>query len=205
MTSRHSAWATDGRLGWTNSATGIRGYRLMGASLGIDAPVHADARVQAVAEQLRESESLQAIDRLRLVHNANEKLVILLSNLPLDIDVDETRSWDELMHGTRLERAWDAAAGVLPLNPTWLAANHPGLWTTAAAAKLDVRRTRKKGQFPNISSIRKLILFGFDYKLPGQRRWSQCLSASNDVRRVKAALKRMVGQAVTVRPVARRP
>jgi hypothetical protein len=183
----------------------IRGYRFTGEALGIDTPVHADSRVQAVAEQLRESESLQAIDRIRLVHCVNEKLVILLSNLPLDIDVHETRSWDELIHGTRLERAWDAAAGVLPLNPTWLAANHPGLWKTTEAAKLDVRMARKKGHFPNSSSIRKMTLFGFDCKLPGQRRWSHALSASNDVRRVTAALKRLVGPSVAVRRGAREP
>jgi len=36
--------------------------------IGVDVVVHPDQRVQAVHEQLREHESQQAIDRLRLVH-----------------------------------------------------------------------------------------------------------------------------------------
>jgi hypothetical protein len=51
--------------------------------------VHPDRRVQAVVEQTREAEMLQAIDRLRLIHSAREKTVYILCNIPLDIPVDE--------------------------------------------------------------------------------------------------------------------
>ena len=37
--------------------------------------VHSDRRVQAVVEQTREAEMLQAVDRLRLIHSAREKTV----------------------------------------------------------------------------------------------------------------------------------
>lgn len=181
-----------------------RGYRFADGQLGVDTAVHADRRVQALVEQLRESESLQAIDRLRLVHATTTKTVILLSNLPLDIDVHELRSWDELMNDTRLERAWDARGDVLPLNPDWLAANFSDLWRTAAAAKVDVSRACKKEHFPNISSIRKMFLFGYRYKLPQQRRWSRCVSSLAKPSLVAAALEKLLGKAVTVTREARR-
>jgi hypothetical protein len=44
--------------------------------------VHPDRRVQAVVEQTREAEMVQAIDRLRLIHTAREKTVFILCNIP---------------------------------------------------------------------------------------------------------------------------
>lgn len=173
----------------------VRGYRMKGSgpAIGIETMVHPDLRVQEVLEQLRESETLQAVDRLRLLHNPTKRPVILLSNLPLDIDVDETRTWDELMHGTRLERAWDVCSGVLPLDPAWLSSNHPTLWSTAGAAKQDVRKARKKGGFSKMFSIRKKTLFAFDYKRPSQRQWSRCLADNASQRRVAKALEALTG------------
>jgi hypothetical protein len=49
-----------------------------------------DERVNAVMRQFRECEALQAIDRLRLVHNIDKKEVVLVGNLPLDIEVNRT-------------------------------------------------------------------------------------------------------------------
>lgn len=183
----------------------VRGYRLRGGSLGVDTTVHTDPRVQAVTEQLREAESLQAIDRLRLIHAAQDKLVIVLSNLPLDIDVDETRSWDDLLHGTRLERAFDQIGGVLPLNPRWLAENFPDSWPTAAAAKKDVSRQSKRGHLSNLITIRKVSPSGLQYKANGARKWSKCLSTSNDARHVEKVLESLLGQKVAVRLAKARP
>jgi hypothetical protein len=45
--------------------------------------VHPDQRVQAVVEQGREAEMLQAIDRLRLIHTKKRKTVFILCNIPL--------------------------------------------------------------------------------------------------------------------------
>jgi hypothetical protein len=46
--------------------------------------VHPDWRVQAMVEQIREAEMIQAIDRLRLIHSPREKTVIILCNIPVD-------------------------------------------------------------------------------------------------------------------------
>jgi hypothetical protein len=83
--------------------------------------VHPDRRVQAVVEQVREAEMVQAIDRLRLIHSPREKMVFILCNIPLDIPVDELMTWRELAGDDRLEqtlalceeKGWDT----LPLAP----------------------------------------------------------------------------------------
>jgi hypothetical protein len=101
--------------------------------------VHPDRRVQAVVEQTREAEMIQAIDRLRLIHSTREKTVYVLCNIPLDIPVDELVTWRELVGDSRLadalaaceERGWD----VLPLAPNKLNHLFPELWGTARAAE----------------------------------------------------------------------
>src|SRR6266481_5771085 len=101
--------------------------------------VHPDPRVQAVIEQTREAEMLQAIDRLRLIHSEKRKTVYILCSIPLDIPVDELVTWKQLTGDRRLSdalaesdaRGWDA----LPLAPRELARLFPALWQTAKAAE----------------------------------------------------------------------
>jgi hypothetical protein len=101
--------------------------------------VHPDRRVQAVVDQTREAEMLQAIDRLRLIHSAREKTVFILCNIPLDLPVDELVTWRELAGDGRLpkaleiceEQGWDA----LPLAAKQLHRLFPELWGTKKAAE----------------------------------------------------------------------
>jgi hypothetical protein len=101
--------------------------------------VHPDPRVQAVVEQTREAEMLQAIDRLRLIHTERRKTVYILCSIPLDIQVDELVTWNQLTGDRRLSdalaacdaRGWDA----LPLAPRELSRRFPLLWQTAKAAE----------------------------------------------------------------------
>lgn len=180
-------------------STEPRGYRLLTGAEGVDVDVHPDARVQAILEQVRESEALQAIDRLRLIYCPEPKLVVLLSNIPLDIDVDALMTWQELTEGSRLEQAWQKAGDVMPLSSDWLAATHSDLWPTAAAAKKDVQRASKKGQITNRFSIRKMSPFTFEYRAPGQRRASCCLSRVSDPITVSVALSSVLGHPTTVK------
>jgi hypothetical protein len=64
--------------------------------------VHPDPRVQAIVEQVREAEMLQAIDRLRLIHSERRKAIYILCNIPLDIPVDELVTWKQLTGDRRL-------------------------------------------------------------------------------------------------------
>jgi hypothetical protein len=110
-----------------------------GSTQSVKVKVHPDRRVQAVVEQAREAEMLQAIDRLRLIHSPRKKIVCILCNIPLDIPVDELVTWRELVGDGRLAQAleacekngWDA----LPLAAAELARLFPELWGTEKAAE----------------------------------------------------------------------
>jgi hypothetical protein len=101
--------------------------------------VHPDPRVQAVVEQAREAEMLQAIDRLRLIHTKKRKTVYILCSIPLDIPIDELVTWKQLIGDRRLSDALaecDARRwGALPLAPRVLTRLFPQLWETAKAAE----------------------------------------------------------------------
>lgn len=185
-----------------------RGYRVKRERLGVDVVRHRDARAQTVLEQVREAETLQAIDRLRLVHAPAPKHVYVLSNIPLDIDVDELVTWDEIVNGSRLEQAWNTLPGVIPLVPAWLARKFPKQWGTSDAAKADVRRElkgAKECQFSNSISIRNLTLFKHRYRPRGasgagrkQRAWSVCLSRDASTKPTRAALEALLGARVVM-------
>lgn len=170
---------------------------------GVDVDVHADSRIQAVVEQIREQETIQAIDRARLVHTPFQKTVILLSNIPVDIPVDELRTWDEIMNGIRLEQAWNSCkiSGVLPLAPIWLSANFPALWPTPAGAKQDVEKYFKKYGTPISISIRSSILLKFQYKKAPQKNWSTCLSDGASAAAIETKLTALLGEPIAVRAV----
>lgn len=111
--------------------------------MGVQSPqnvsVHPDPRVQAVVQQGREAEMLQAIDRLRLIHTEKRKTVYILCNIPLDIPVDELVTWKQLIGDRRLgdalaecdETGWDAVS----LAPRELHRLFPDLWATEKAAE----------------------------------------------------------------------
>ena len=68
----------------------VRGYRIKNdKKLGMPVSVYEDDRLQAIMEQKRECETLQAIDRLRLIFNDDKKTILILSNVPLDIELDQ--------------------------------------------------------------------------------------------------------------------
>jgi hypothetical protein len=135
-----------------------------------------DPRVEALVEQGREAEMIQAIDRLRLIHSPREKTVVILCNIPLDIPVDELVTWRELVGDNRLaaaletcdENGWEA----LPLEPGELTRLFPELWGTEKAAE------RWLGNNPLDPFISIIRLWGViaAYRPAGRRgRWSRAL------------------------------
>jgi len=185
---------------WT---TEKRGYYTKEGNVGTEVIVHPDHRVQAIVNQLREEETLQAIDRLRLVHASETKEVIILSNIPLEIEVNELRNWNEIMYGSRIERAIALNNGLLPLASEWLATYYPELWSTHHhAAKNDVKRwltSIKKSQNSNNNFISKMTLF--KYKKKRQKTWSWCLSGENDITLVKARLTTLFSDEIAVKTI----
>ena len=186
--------------------TAEKGYRTSGEPYGVDVEIHGDPRVQAVHEQMREEESLQAIDRLRLIYAEHVKQVFVLSNLVLDLEVHHLLDWRDITHGTRLEQAKEAlAGGVLPLRPEWLCDRFTALWPTEKAAKEDVSRTHgerlKTAHISNSISIGKLGPFGYyyQYKYPSQRQWSWCLADSPELVLAQQQLEVLMDEAVQLR------
>jgi hypothetical protein len=113
-----------------------RRYRMTRDLLGGDAgpainvSVHPDPRAQAILEQVRERELEQAIARLRLVHRDKPATVYVLTNVPLDLDVAETVTWNSLCRN-RAAEACHRWAGVWLIRPNEESRRAPDLWPTA--------------------------------------------------------------------------
>jgi len=163
--------------------------------------VHPDPRCQRVLEQIRERETEQALDRLRLIYNGEPKAVYLLSNVVCDVTVDQVISWPDLRSGgTRLERAFAAAKGVLPLSPSELARCFPRLWSSSKAAERDLERGRENTP---ADQIKKLFgnrgYFSVRYRRPGQRgKGTPAVIAIEYAWNPHAALECVVGPIVTL-------
>ena len=119
-----------------------RGYLMSDPSeaAGVNVRCFRDQRIEAVHQQIRETETIQDIARLRLVRAEQIKHVFLLSNLPIEMNVDRLVEWNQLMPDKveleLLER------GNIPLNPTGLEKMRPDLVSTSAQAKNYARHTR---------------------------------------------------------------
>ena len=127
-------------------AKAMRGYRLRGGERnGVEVDVHPDPRVQRVLELKRERETLQAIDRTRLVHADKIKDIYILCKLPLDLDVDRLEGFTDLLNGggTRLERAYLRSQRGLPLVAGRISTLWPDLYPSEMSAKLSTFRELK--------------------------------------------------------------
>lgn len=162
--------------------------------------VHRDRRVQAVVEQVREAEMVQAIDRLRLIHSPRKKTVIILCSIPLDIPVDALVTWRDLAGDGRLARAleaceengWDA----VPLAAKELTRLFPEPWGTLKAAENWLRKNPLKSL---ISIIRVWGVLN-TYRPPGQTRWSRALVRRGaDPVKALAAVLRVSAEDIRVR------
>ena len=100
----------------------MRGFltseRYKGERAGIETRTFSDSRIEAVHQQIREAESIQAIARLRLVHNKQRKQVFILSNVPLEIPIDHLVKFEDLMPD-RLAYEF-LKTGNIPLTPLGL-------------------------------------------------------------------------------------
>ena len=140
--------AADWRVkGWPYRCTRMRRLR-DGSVSPVEVAIHPDPRVQAVLEQVREAEVVQAADRVRPVFN--RRRLVLMNALVLDVTYDRVMTHKELVAGgTRWERAM-AATGIVPLNATELHAMHPGIFPSKAVAADWLKRPGLRGGIPQI-------------------------------------------------------
>lgn len=184
---------------WISQA---RGYDLVsGPHLGVEVSVHQDPRVNEVLMQVREAESIQALDRLRLIHNIEPKLVILLSKLPLPgVKVTQLLTWAELTRGDEFERLYRTNGGVLPLNAAWIAQK---TGKTTQAAKKAIQRLLKKGHSLLRFSKWRMSPLGeprlAQYRPAGQRSWSKFFWDQATDNQGQTALETLLGTQVKVK------
>ena len=139
---------------------------------------HPDWRAQLLLEQVREAESEQALDRLRLLRGeGKQRQVYILSNVPLNVTVDYGWSWTEYQ---QLLSLWKEAEGVMPLNPEHLMKRCP-------VASKGMTRTKelvqgwKRSEILIRNTIRESDLFVLDYRSEGsQSKWSSVVVATVD-------------------------
>jgi hypothetical protein len=100
----------------------------------VEIEYHPDATTNAVLEQVREAEIVQAIDRVRPIWN--HRSIFILGNVAGDATVDRVVTWREWRRGgTKLERT--ARSGVVLLSPSELARCFPAIWKNREAVHRD--------------------------------------------------------------------
>jgi hypothetical protein len=149
---------------WSYRAT--RGRRMAdGTVQAVEVELHPDPRAQELLEQIREAEIVQAADRVRPVFN--ERTIVLMNNLALDMTYNRVlRHADLVAGGSRWERAW-AATGIIPLGAVDLRKAHPTLFPSVEAARLALKREPPNwGQSPNSSAI--WVMTPINFRLKGR-------------------------------------
>tara|TARA_B100001105_G_scaffold254336_1_gene249902 strand:+ start:112 stop:627 length:516 start_codon:yes stop_codon:yes gene_type:complete len=150
-----------------------KGYRTRdGKQRSVNVQVHPDPRVQKLLEQIRESESVQGIDRLRLLRDnraGTDRQVFILSSVPVDVTVDHLWGWKRLQSVLALV---EEADGLLPLNPKHMMKRCPLLATSERTVKGLVSEL-KRARFLIGIYIRDVALY--NYRTKGQKRPSEAL------------------------------
>lgn len=125
-----------------------------GDSATVTRTAFTDPSCQEILESVREQESLQALDRLRLIHALQPKTVYLLSNLPLPgLPPDELVTLDDLLLPGRLAEVM--LRDFVITGPAMLAERHPDLFPTVKTAQhvMDDFAAAMNTPFPNKYSI----------------------------------------------------
>lgn len=172
-----------------------RGYRLRDGHGSYMTQVHPDWRCQALLEQMRESESTQAIDRLRLLRPHSEGLqrrVFILCSVPLDITVDRLESWERFQEYLRI---FDDCAGIVPLNAEHLIGAVPDVGSIRTA-KTKIAGLKSATSLI-VLVIRRPALLTAQYRLRGQKRASEVLyDATYSAEQVQERLAEIAGEPV---------
>ena len=104
---------------------------------------HIDPRCRELLESVREEESLQALDRLRLVHAPHAKRIYLISNLPLPgIEPDALTTLDAATLPGRLAEV-ALRDGIIVTGKKELATRHSDIFATEKSAHRELRSYRE--------------------------------------------------------------
>lgn len=179
-------------------------------------PEYIDPLGQRLLNQIREQEILQAVDRLRLIHNRAKKQVLILSNLDLGIPLDECWTFDEICAGgSALRRAFDMLnphpeiGAAFPLGKSELHRLLPDLWSTPASAKSYLKGWGEKGVEPQIIYYMGSdpLKFRVMYRRAGQRGSAHAAIVSCAHDQIRTVLERVMGPGTrieTIQPIKNR-
>jgi hypothetical protein len=145
---------------WPYVATRMRRMR-DGALSPATVEVHPDPRCQRVFEQIREAEAVQAGDRPRPVFN--QRHLVFLNNLVLDVTYDEIRTHRELVAGGNRIELTARQFGMLPLGARGLHRLDPAEYPTLKAAEHALAKYP-----PNLKSLTFCDWGEFSYRVAGQ-------------------------------------
>jgi hypothetical protein len=151
-----------------------RTYHLRDKSVKtVSTQTHPDKRVQLLLEQIRENETVQAIDRLRLLrpHKDGQRNVYILSSVPLDLTIDNLFSWTQLQ---KLVDLIDEADGIIPLNPKHLMKRCPINATSERTAKRLIKDLKEANPLICIY-IREVALCSVEYRITNTGKYSKAL------------------------------
>jgi hypothetical protein len=151
-----------------------RTYHLRDKSVKtVSTQTHPDKRVQLLLEQIRENETVQAIDRLRLLrpHKDGQRNVYILSSVPLDLTIDNLFSWTQLQ---KLVDLLDEADGIIPLNPKHLMKRCPINATSERTAKRLIKDLKEANPLISIY-IREVALCSVEYRITNTGKYSKAL------------------------------
>lgn len=108
----------------------------------IEVAIHPHPIAQEVLEQIREAEIVQAVDRIRPIHNRRH--IYLLNSIAADITVFTVTPWKDLTASgiLRLRQAAMRGAAV-PCSAAEMTRIYPDLWASTKIAENDLQRTLK--------------------------------------------------------------
>jgi hypothetical protein len=140
----------------------------------IQTSCHPDPRAQVLLEQIREAETAQAIDRLRLVHKPKgprSPKVFILSNIPVNIEVDELFRWEQYQ---LIQQLVDESDGYIPLNKTHLMSYSRSIRTTSVAANR-IKKIKDNWNWYQSTGLLKGWTM-FKYRKARGTRWSEVIT-----------------------------
>jgi putative DNA primase/helicase len=175
-----------------------------GTSVIVKSSHHPDPHVDEMWQQICVAELMQAIGRGRGDDRTEDDplQVIILTNVPLPLTVDETLTWKEIQPSLA-QIMW--ASGAVPVGYRDMAAAYPDLFDSAEAARKAIKR-ENPGQTPIKIGYLINVCPGFQsisYRRPGSRGPAGRLLYDPARIEPTAWLAEHLGATVTTEPVRR--
>ena len=159
---------------------------------------HPDPRAQVLLEQIREAETTQAIDRLRLVHKPKgprSPRVFILSNIPVDIEVDQLFRWEQYQ---LIQQLVDESDGYIPLNKSHLMSHAKSIRTTSVAGNR-IKEIKDNWNWYQSTGLLKGWYY-INYRKVRGPRWSEVITCL-DQDDLKLKLQSLIPANVEIQPL----